>query len=65
MAVEDAVKAFVHVVEHVHHLHGRTVVAEGSEAHNIAKVDSNLIKQLRLHATRLLQGAHHGPVMCE
>lgn len=61
MAVEDAVEVFVHVVEHVHHLHGRAVVAESSEAHNVAEVYSNLIEQLRLHTTRLLQRAHHRP----
>ncbi|KAF4080699.1 hypothetical protein AMELA_G00174300, partial [Ameiurus melas] len=62
MAVEDAVEVFVHVVEHVHHLHGRAVVAEGGEAHDIAEVNGDLVEQLRLHTTRLLQRAHHGPV---
>lgn len=62
MAVEDAVEVFVHVVEHVHHLHGRAVVAEGGEAHDIAEVNGDLVEQLRLHTTRLLQRPHHGPV---
>lgn len=44
MAVEDAVEVFIHVVEHVHHLHWCAVVAEGSEAHNIAEVDGDLVK---------------------
>lgn len=61
MAVKDAVEVFVHVIEHVHHLHGGAEVAEGGEAHNIAKVNGDLIKQLWLHTTRLLQGAHHRP----
>lgn len=61
MAVEDAVEVFVHVVEHVHHLHGRAVVAQSREAHDITEVYRDLIKQLRLDTTRLLQRAHHRP----
>lgn len=62
MVVKDAVKALIHVIQHVHHLHGSAVVADSGEAHDVAEVDGNFIKQLRLHATRLLQGAHHRTV---
>lgn len=59
MVVKNAVKVLVDVVEHVHHLHGRAVVAERGEAHDVAEIDGDLLKQLRLHFARLLQGAHH------
>lgn len=59
MVVEDAVKVLVDVVEHVHHLHGGAVVAEGGEAHNVAEIDGHLLKQLWFHSARLLQGTHH------
>lgn len=62
VVVEDAVEVLVDVVQHVHHLHGRAVMAEGREAHDIAEVDGDLVVQLRLHTTRLLQRAHHRPV---
>lgn len=62
VVVEDAVEVLVDVVEHVHHLHGRAVVAEGGEAHDVTEVDGDLVVQLGLHATRLLQRAHHRPV---
>jgi len=55
MVVEDAVKVLVDVVEHVHHLDGGAVVAEGGESHNVAEVDGHLLKQLRFHFARLLQ----------
>lgn len=57
--VEDAVKVLVDVVEHVDHLHGRAVVAEGGETHDVAEINSHLLKQLRLHSAGLLQGTHH------
>lgn len=55
MVVEDAVEVLVDVVQHVHYLHGCAVMAEGREAHNVAEVDGDLVVQLRLHTTRLLQ----------
>lgn len=57
--VKDAVKVLVDVVEHVDHFHGRAVVAECGEAHDVTEVDGDLLKQLWLHFARLLQGAHH------
>lgn len=60
--VKNAVKVLVDVIEHVHHLHGCAVMAEGREAHNIAEVDGDLVVQLWLHTTRLLQRANHWPM---
>lgn len=59
MVVEDAVKVFVDVVEHIHHLHRGAVVAEGCKSHDVTEVDGHLLKQLRFHFARLLQGTHH------
>lgn len=59
MVVEYTVKVFVDVVEHVHHLHGGAVVAEGGEAHDVTEVDGHLLKELGLDFARLLQRAHH------
>lgn len=59
--VQDAVEALVDVVEHVHHLHGRAVLAQRGEAHDVAEVDGDLIVQLRLHHAALLQALHHRP----
>lgn len=59
MVVEDAVKVLVDVVEHVNHLHGGAVVAEGGESHNVAEIDGHLLKQLWLHSAGLLQWTHH------
>lgn len=59
MVVEDAVEGLVDVVEHVHHLHGSAVVAEGGEANDVAEVDGDLLEQLWLHSARLLQWTHH------
>lgn len=59
MVVKDAVKVLVDVVEHVDHLHGRAVVAQCGEAHDVTEIDGDLLKQLWLHFARLLQGAHH------
>lgn len=59
MMVEDAIEVFINVIEHVHHLHWGAVVAKGGETHNITKIDSDFIKQLRLHNPSLLQRAHH------
>ncbi len=61
MMVEDAVEVLVDVIEHVHHLHGCAVMAEGREAHNVTEVDGHLVIQLRLHTARLLQRANHRP----
>lgn len=44
MVVKDAVKVLVDVVEHVDHLHGGAVVAEGGESHNVAEIDAHLLK---------------------
>lgn len=59
MMVKNAVKVLVDVIEHVDHFHGRAVVAQCGEAHDVTKIDGDLLKQLRLHFARLLQGAHH------
>lgn len=59
VVVKNAVKVLVDVIEHVHHFHRRAVVAEGGEAHDVTEIDGDLLKQLRLHFARLLQGAHH------
>lgn len=59
MVVKYAVKVLVDVVEHVHHLHGGAVVAEGCKPHDVTEVDGDLLKQLRLHFARLLQRTHH------
>lgn len=59
MMVEDAVKVLVDLVEHVDHLHGGAVVAEGGESHNVTEIDGHLLKQLWLHFARLLQRTHH------
>lgn len=61
VVVENAIEVLVDVVEHVHHLHGCAVMAEGREAHNVAEVDGDLVIQLRLHTARLLQRANHRP----
>lgn len=54
MMVKDAVKIVVNVIQHVHHLHGRAVVAECGKTHNVTKVDADFIKELRLHASGFL-----------
>lgn len=59
MMVENAVEVLVDVIQHVHHLHGCAVMAEGREAHNVTEVDSDLVVQLWLHTTRFLQRANH------
>lgn len=59
MVVEDVVKVFVDVVEHVDHLHGSAVVAEGGESHDVAEVDGHLFEQLWFHFARLLQWTHN------
>lgn len=61
MVVHDAVEALVDVIEHVHHLHGRAVLAQGGEAHNVAEVNRHLIVELRFHHAGLLQALHHRP----
>lgn len=62
MMVKDAVKVLVDVVEHVDHFHGRAVVAQCGEAHDVTEVDGDLLKQLWLYFARLLQGTHHRAV---
>lgn len=59
MVIENAVKVLVDFVEHINHLHGGAVVAEGSESHNITEIDGDLLEQLWLHTARFLQGTHH------
>lgn len=59
MVVKDAVKVLVDVIEHVDHLHGGAVVAEGGESHNVAEINGHFLKQLWLHSACLLQWAHH------
>lgn len=57
--VKNAVKVLVDVIEHVDHFHGRAVVAQCGEAHDVTEIDGDLFKQLWLHFARLFQGAHH------
>lgn len=59
MVIKNAVKVLVDFVEHIDHLHGGAVVAEGGESHNITEIDGDLLKQLWLHTPRFLQGTHH------
>lgn len=59
MVVQNAIKVLVYLIQHVYHLHGGAVVAEGGEAHYVAEIDGHLLKQLWLHSTRLLKRAHH------
>lgn len=61
VVVQDAVEAFVDVVEHVHHLHGGAVLAQRGEADDVAEINAHLVVQLRLHHTGLLQALHHWP----
>lgn len=55
MVVHNLVKALVDVVEHVHHLHGCAILADGGEAHNVTEVDCDFFVQLWLHDAFLLQ----------
>lgn len=59
VVVDDAVEAFVDVVQHVHHFHRRAVLAQSGEAHNVAEIYGHLVVQLRLHHAGLLQAFHH------
>lgn len=52
--VQDAVKVLIDLIEHVHHLHGGAVVAEGGESHNVTEVDGHFFEQLWLHSACLL-----------
>lgn len=61
VVVDDAVEAFVDVVEHVHHLHRGAVLAQGGETHDVTEIDGHLLVQLWLHHAALLQALHHGP----
>lgn len=61
MVVHNLVKALVDVIQHVHHLHGRAVLADGGEAHNVTEVDCDFFVQLWLHNAFLLQGLYHQP----
>lgn len=54
VVVDDAVEALVDVVQHVHHLHGRAVLAQSGEAHDVAEINGHLVVQLWLHHTALL-----------
>lgn len=59
MVVDDAVKALVDIIEHVHHLHGRAVLTQSGEAHNVTEVYGHLIIQLWLHHACLLQAFYY------
>lgn len=55
VVVYDVIKAFVDVIEHVHHLHGGAVLADGGEAHDVAEVNGDLLVQFWLHDALLFQ----------
>lgn len=59
MVVDDAVKALVDVIEHVHHFHRCAVLAQSGETHYVTEVHCHLLVQLRFHHTGLLQAFHH------
>lgn len=59
MVVDDAVKALVDVVEHVHDLHRCAVLAQSGESHYVTEIYCHLLVQLRLHHASLLQAFHH------
>lgn len=59
MVVDDAVKALVDVIEHVHHFHWRAVLAQRGETDYVTEVHCHFLVQLRLHHTGLLQAPHH------
>lgn len=59
VVVDDAVKAFVDVVKHVHNLHGCAILAESGKANDVAEIYGHLFIQLRLHHAGLLKAFHH------
>lgn len=59
--VDDAVEAFVDVVEHVHHFHRGAVLAQSGEADDVAEIYGHFLVQLRFHHAALLQAFHHRP----
>ena len=56
------VKHGVEVVEEGDDLHGRAHGGDGGEAHDVAEVDSHLLKRLRLHRLPAHQALRHRPV---
>lgn len=54
MVVDDAVKALVDVIEHVHNFHRCAVLAQSGETDDVTEVYRDLLVQLRLHHTGLL-----------
>ena len=61
VVVQNVVKVLIDVVEHVYHLHGGAVLADGGEPHNVTEVDCDLLVEFRLHEAFLLQGLDHQP----
>lgn len=59
--VDDAVKAFVDVVEHVHHFHWGAVLAQSGEADDVAEIYGHFLVQLWFHHAALLQAFYHRP----
>lgn len=59
MMVNDAVKAPIDVIEHVHNLHWCAVLAQSGEANYVTEIYRHLLVQLWLHRTSLLQAFHH------
>lgn len=57
--IDNAVKALVDVVEHVHDFHRCAVLAQSGETDNVAKIYCHFLVQLWLHNTGLLQAFHH------
>lgn len=59
VVVDDAVKALVDVVEHVHNFHRCAVLAQSGETNYVTEVYCDFLVQLRLHRAGLLQAFHH------
>lgn len=59
MVVNNAVKALVDVIEHVHDFHGSAVLAHSGEPDYVTEIHRHFFIQLRLHHTSLLQTFHH------
>lgn len=59
VVVDDAVKALVDVVEHVHNFHRCAVLAQSGETHYVAEIYCHFLVQLWLYHTGLLQAFHH------
>lgn len=59
MGADDGVKERVEVIEQVYHFDGLTHGGDGGEAHDVAEVQSHLLKILGLHRCPRLQSLGH------